>query len=145
MTQVTLKAANGLDIPYSGVVIVDLELLGQKCEGVPVLVVKDSSDPSTRKKKAADVSRLWGPKHQVAFDSLKGALTTAPVLGYADYTKPFILEMDASHDGLSAVLSQEQDGKSRELAFASHASDPLRKTVHSTAAWSWSFLPWNGQ
>ena len=27
MTQVTLKAANGLEIPYSGVVIVDLELL----------------------------------------------------------------------------------------------------------------------
>ena len=40
MTQVTLKAANGLEIPYSGVVIVDLELLGQKCEGVPVLVSK---------------------------------------------------------------------------------------------------------
>ena len=36
MTQVTLKAANGLEIPYSGVVTVDLELLGQKCEGVPV-------------------------------------------------------------------------------------------------------------
>ena len=59
MTQVTLKAANGLEIPYSGVVIVDLELLGQKCEGVPVLVVKDSSDPSTRKKKS-DVPALVG-------------------------------------------------------------------------------------
>ena len=53
----TLEAANGLEIPYSGVVMVDLELLGQKCEGVPVLVVKDSSDPSTRKKKS-DVSAL---------------------------------------------------------------------------------------
>ena len=52
MTQVTLKAENGLEIPYNGVVIVDLELLGQKCEGVPMLVVKDSSDPSTRKKKS---------------------------------------------------------------------------------------------
>ena len=59
MTQVTLKAANGLEIPYSGVVIVDLELLGQKCEGVPMLVVKDSSDPSTRKKKS-DVPALVG-------------------------------------------------------------------------------------
>ena len=45
LTQVTLKAANRLEIPYSGVVIVDFELLGQKSEGVPVLVVKDSSDP----------------------------------------------------------------------------------------------------
>ena len=40
MTQVTLKAANGVEIPYSGVVTVDLELLGQKCEGVPEVVVK---------------------------------------------------------------------------------------------------------
>ena len=45
LTQVTLKAANRLEIPYSGVVIVDFELLGQKSEGVPVLVVKDSRDP----------------------------------------------------------------------------------------------------
>ena len=59
MTQVTLKAANGLEIPYSGVVTVDLELLGQKCEGVPELVVKDSSDPFTRKKKS-DVPPLVG-------------------------------------------------------------------------------------
>ena len=47
-----LKAENGLEIPYNGVVRVGLELLGQKCEGVQVLVVKDSSDPSTRKKKS---------------------------------------------------------------------------------------------
>ena len=79
------------------------------------------------KKKAADVSRLWGSKHQEAFDSLKEAMTTAPVLGYADYTKPFILETDASHDGLSPILSQEQDGKSRVLAFASRHLRPSEK------------------
>ena len=39
--------------------------------------------------------------------------------GYADYTKPFILETDASHDGLSAILSQEQDEKQRVIAYAS--------------------------
>ena len=54
-------------------------------------------------------------------------MTTAPVLGYADYTKPFILETDASHDGLSAILSQEQDGKSRVLAFASRRLRPSEK------------------
>ena len=69
------------------------------------------SDGAKRsKKKAADVSRLWGPKHQEAFESLKGALTTAPVLGYADYTKPFILETDARHDGLSAICPRNRMG-----------------------------------
>ena len=77
------------------------------------------------KKKAGDVSRLWGTKHQGAFEFVKGALTTAPVLGYADYTKLFILETDASHDGLSAILSKEQE--SRVLAFASRRLRPSEK------------------
>ena len=77
------------------------------------------------KKKAGDVSRLWGTKHQEAFEFVKGALTTAPVLGYADYTKLFILETDASHDGLSAILSKEQE--SRVLAFASRRLRPSEK------------------
>ena len=42
-----------------------------------------------------------------AFEALKQACMTAPILAFADYTKPF-LEMDASKDGLGAVLSQKQ-------------------------------------
>ena len=40
-----------------------------------------------------------------AFEALKEACMTAPVLAFTDYTKPFLLEMDASKDGLSTVLS----------------------------------------
>ena len=43
-----------------------------------------------------------------AFEVLKQACMTASVLAFADYTKPFLLETDASKDGLGAVLSQKQ-------------------------------------
>ena len=35
----------------------------------------------------------WTPKHQQAFDALKEALVIAPVLGYPDFNREFMLEL----------------------------------------------------
>ena len=43
-----------------------------------------------------------------AFEALKQACMVAPMLAFADYSKPFLLETDASKNGLGAVLSQKQ-------------------------------------
>lgn len=43
-------------------------------------------------------------------NTLKQMLISAPVLGYADFSQPFVLEVDASGLGLGAVLSQEKEG-----------------------------------
>ena len=51
----------------------------------------------------------WTELHEQSFEKLKLALTSAPVLAYPNYNKPFLLEMDASLKGLGAVLSQEDD------------------------------------
>ena len=55
------------------------------------------------KKKAAI---KWDSKCQLAFDDLKTLCTTAPILVYADFAKPFKLHTDACGTGLGAVLYQ---------------------------------------
>ena len=53
---------------------------------------------------------IWSPPCQSAFDSLKVALVSAPILGYPDPKFPYILDTDASNWGAGTVLSQIQSG-----------------------------------
>ena len=73
--------------------------------------------------------KRWNAVHQKAFDKLKYLLTTAPVLGYADFSQLFILETDASHQGLGAVLSQELEGKRHVIAYASRRLRPTERNM----------------
>ena len=61
----------------------------------------------------------WDETCEDSFNQLKSLLTSAPLLGYPNFKRPFILEVDASHLGLGAVLSQEQDTGRVVLGYAS--------------------------
>ncbi len=51
-------------------------------------------------------SLSWNPNAHDAFDSLKTAFSTAPILRHPDPQVPFVVEVDASTTGAGAVLSQ---------------------------------------
>lgn len=77
---------------------------------------------------------------QNSFEALKRKLTTAPVLAYADFSLAFILEADASHSGLGAVLSQEQEGKVRPVAYASRGLRPNEWNMKNYSSMKLEFL-----
>ncbi|KAK3562595.1 hypothetical protein QTP86_002072 [Hemibagrus guttatus] len=53
-------------------------------------------------------SLTWNPAASQAFNTLKTAFTTAPLLVHPNPDLPFIVEVDASTTGVGAVLSQQQ-------------------------------------
>ena len=48
------------------------------------------------------------PEAREAFERLKANCLQAPILAFPDFNKPFLVETDASGQGLRAVLSQKQ-------------------------------------
>ena len=71
-------------------------------------------------------------KHKDAFDALKEALNTVPVLSYPDFSREFILETDASLNGLGAVLSQQgKHGEIHVIAYWSCSLHPSERSMHN--------------
>ena len=62
---------------------------------------------------------VWGDDCQAAFDRLKVALTTAPVLSLPVDNAIYTLDCDASDLGIGAVLSQRIDEEERVIAYGS--------------------------
>ena len=74
----------------------------------------------------------WTDKQQEAFEELKRVITTAPVVRYPDFEKPFLLYTDASLTGLGAVLVQKEGKEEYVIAYASQtlsAAERDRKSV----------------
>ena len=69
-----------------------------------------------------------------SFRRLQRALVSYPVLRLPDYSRPFILETDASKFGLGAVLLQsgEDDNKPHPIAYASRTLKTSEQNYHST-------------
>ena len=68
-----------------------------------------------------------------AFQALKHACMSTPILTFADYKKDFLLKTDACKEWLGAVLSQKQaDGWYHLVTYGSWALMAHQKNYHST-------------
>jgi hypothetical protein len=74
---------------------------------------------------------LWGESQQKAFVALKRYVCNPPVLRLPDLRKPFVLQTDASCEGIGAILLQEERGIKHPVAFASKKLLP-RERNYST-------------
>ena len=63
----------------------------------------------------------WGDAQADAFEFLKNALTSPPVLALPNHHDDWILDTDASDHAIGAELLQVQDGKERVIAYGSLA------------------------
>ncbi len=72
---------------------------------------------------------MWDDDCEGAFQTLKAALVTAPILTYPTREGHFILSTDASDVGIGAVLEQEQEEGGRVakkvIAYASKVNNVL--------------------
>eukprot|EP00731_Ephydatia_muelleri_P007838 Em0004g176a len=75
---------------------------------------------------------VWSKECNDAFFDLKKRLVSSPILTLPDFSLPFVLDTDASGDGLGAVLAQNVDGVERVVAYASRALSRTEKKYCAT-------------
>ncbi|GBM16261.1 Retrovirus-related Pol polyprotein from transposon 17.6 [Araneus ventricosus] len=70
----------------------------------------------------------WTEDCEKAFNSLKQALASKPVLHSPDYNRQFILQTDASDNGIGVVLSQvTEDDKEHPIVYLSRKFSDVEK------------------
>lgn len=75
----------------------------------------------------------WTPECEEVFKLMKTLLTTAPILVYPDFSKPFYISTDASNVGLGAILFQYDDNNyERVISYASRSLLPAEKNYSAT-------------
>ena len=73
-----------------------------------------------------DTKFVWNANCQTAFDNLKTAFTSAPILAHYDPENPIVVETDSSDYAIAAVMSQlnRHTGVLHPVAFYSRSMQP---------------------
>ena len=74
----------------------------------------------------------WNETTQEAFEYLRDALVSPPVLAYPDFSKQFDLHCDASGDAIGQILTQQYGSDCRVIAYSGRALTPPERNYTTT-------------
>jgi hypothetical protein len=77
-----------------------------------------------------DIVFAWNVNCEQAYQALKTALVHAPVLTRPDFRRTFWLDVDWSHKGVGAILSQKEGKFERVVAYASKSLTETQRRFH---------------
>ena len=72
---------------------------------------------------------IWGPEQENAFVTIKKIRSSPPVLAFPRKDCELFLETDASKVGVSAILSQKENGHLRPVCFSSQILNKTTKIL----------------
>ena len=84
----------------------------------------------------------WIPAIECAFEKLKQAMCTTPILAMPDFSKPFTIESDACDNGLCVILLQDKHPiafpnkslSSKNLAASTYEKE-MMAILHALQKW----------
>ncbi|KAL4154128.1 hypothetical protein QTP88_001961 [Uroleucon formosanum] len=102
----------------------EIELLGHKVSNLGVKPLEKNIKAITQfpiPTKVKDDNKFhWNKSQDIAFNTLKNAIITAPVLAHFEDEYPVFVTTDASLEGLSGILEQsDKNGKRHPIGYAS--------------------------
>lgn len=74
----------------------------------------------------------WSEGQENAFITLKECLISAPILACPNFDLPFAIECDASGVGIGGVLTQNDEGQERVIAYCSRTLSPAERNYSTT-------------
>ena len=86
----------------------------------------------TKKEAVKSVAKRWGPEHDDAFAEIKQRLTKAPVLHFPDFSKEFVIHVDASEVGAGAFLAQTNGNDLNIIAYFSQRFNKSQQHYSAT-------------